>query len=305
MKILVTGGGGYKGLKLVQALLEKGHRVTVFDNFMYGSDPCLFLFHYTQVEFVKKDIRNLERSDISGYDCIYHLAAISGYPACEASPHSAQMINLKGTDLLLSHLSASQLLIYASTTSMYGPSTGICTEDSKPNPISLYAFTKHEAEKRCMERENSVALRFATVFGVSPRMRWDLLPNDFVMRAVQERALILFDSASVRTFLHIDDAVQAYMMVLDKTDAMLGQVFNVGCEEMNLSKGQLADKIREQLDFSIIHSDLADPDVRSFIINFDKISALGFQPRKTLENGIEELIRLFKFYRPNQPYKVI
>ncbi len=305
MKILVTGGGGYKGLRLSQALLEKGYEVTIFDNFMYGSDPALFLFRYPNVEFIKKDIRNVEASDLAGYDCVYHLAAISGYPACEANPHSAQMINLKGTEILLSHLSKDQLLIYASTTSIYGQSTELCTEESEVAPKSLYASTKHEAEKLCMVRENTVALRFATIFGVSPRMRWDLLPNDFVMRAVQERALILFDSASVRTFLHLDDAIKAYLMVLDNADAMKGKVFNVGSEQMNLSKQQLADSINKHCDFSVINSDLADPDVRHFIINFDKIAALGFEPTKTLDEGIQELIKLFNFYRPNQSYRII
>ncbi len=305
MKILVTGGAGYKGLKLAEALLDQGHAVTIFDNFMYGQEPCLFLFRYPAVEFVHKDIRNIEAKDVKGFDCIYHLAGISGYPACEANPHSAQMINLKGTEILLGHLSREQLIVYASTTSMYGRSGKVCTEESEVTPASLYASTKHEAEKLCMERENSVALRFATIYGVAPRMRWDLMPNDFVMRAVQERALVLFDSRSIRTFLHLDDAVCAYVMVLDHVREMAGNVYNVGCEEMNLSKRQLADKIHEQVEFSIIDSTLADPDVRHFIINFDKIAALGFKPQKTLEQGIGELIRLFRFFKPTLPYRII
>jgi nucleoside-diphosphate-sugar epimerase len=305
MKILITGGAGYKGLKLTKALLELGHEVTVFDNFMYGFDAALFLFDYPKMTFVSKDIRNITESDVSGYDCIYHLAGISGYPACEANPHSAQMINVGGTEKLLSCLSKKQLLVYASTTSIYGHSTTICTEESVVHPASLYAVTKYEAEKRCMEFENAIALRFATLFGVAPRMRWDLMANDFVMRAVHERSLVLFDSRSIRTFLHIDDAIRAYVMVLEKKQQMTGKVINVGSPHLNLSKLQIAQKIREQIEFEIIDSSLADPDVRNFVISFERIAALGYQPMKTLEQGIRELIALFRVFRPTQSYRVI
>ena len=305
MRILITGGAGYKGLKLSQRLLEAGHEVTVLDNFMYGYEPCLFLFQYPNVRFVHRDIRALERSDVAPFDCIFHLAGISSYPACEANPHSAQMINLSGSETLLSHMSPQQLLVYASTTSIYARASEVCTEQSHVSPGSLYASTKYAAEQRCMQRENSVALRFATLFGVAPRMRRDLLPNDFVMRAVQERALILFDPSSIRTFLHVDDAIRAYLMVLDQSDAMRGDVYNVGNERLNLSKKQIAEKIAEHVEFNIIDSTLVDPDARNFIVNFDKIAALGFRPEKTLDEGIRELISLFRFYRPTQPYKTI
>jgi nucleoside-diphosphate-sugar epimerase len=306
MKILVTGGAGYKGLKLTQALLERGHEVTIFDNFMYGIEPALFLFqHYPQISFVAKDIRNIAESDVSPYDCVFHLAGISGYPACEANPHSAQMINVGGTDRLVSCLGQGQLLIYASTTSIYGRSDDWCTEESTVRPASLYAVTKYEGEKRCLEHANCVALRFATVFGVAPRMRWDLMPNDFVMRVVHERALVLFDSRSIRTFLHIDDAIRGYLLALDRAAQMKGQVFNVGTEQMNLSKRQLAERIKEHADFAIIDSDLTDPDVRNFLISFKKITALDYQPQKSLDDGIRELIALFRVYRPTTPYRII
>jgi len=305
MNMLITGGAGYKGLKLAKALLEKGHSVTIFDNFMYGSDVALFLFDYPKASFIYKDIRNIVEKDTAAYDCVFHLAGISGYPACEANPHSAQMINLEGTKRLAACLSPRQLLINASTTSIYGQSGDSCDENTPVEPASLYASTKLSAEEVCMARENSISLRFATIFGVAPRMRWDLMPNDFVMKAVQDRSLVLFDSKSVRTFLHVDDAIIAYLMILEQTDKMNGDVFNVGCEDMNLSKRQLADKIKEQCDFAIIDSDLIDPDVRNFIINFDKIAALGYEPQMTIEKGIAELIKLFRFYKPTQSYKII
>lgn len=305
MKVLITGGAGYKGLKLAQALLEDGHEVTIFDNFMYGFDAALFLFNYPKVTFVSKDIRNITEGDTAAYDCVFHLAGISGYPACEANPHSAQMINVGGTEKLLACLSKSQLLIYASTTSIYGHSQELCTEDSPVKPASLYALTKLEAEKRCLHRENTIALRFATIFGVAPRMRWDLLANDFVMRAVHERSLVIFDSKSIRTFLHIDDAIRAYLMALDQSKRMIGQVFNIGTATMNLSKLQFAQKVKEQIDFAIVDSNLADPDVRNFIISFDKVAALGYRPLRTIEEGIKQLITLFRVFRPTQPYRVI
>jgi nucleoside-diphosphate-sugar epimerase len=306
MKIMVTGGAGYKGLKLAQALLERGHEVTIFDNFMYGYEPCLFLFNYfPRMTLVAKDIRNITATDVAGHDCVFHLAGISGYPACEANPHSAQMINVGGTDRLVACLGKGQRLIYASTTSIYGRSDELCTEASPVHPASLYAVTKYEGEKRCLQHHDCVALRFATIFGVAPRMRWDLMANDFVMRVIHERALVLFDSKSIRTFLHIDDAIRGYLLALDKFDEMKGQVYNVGTERMNLSKRQLAEAIKAHADFAIIDSDLADPDVRNFLICFKKITALDYQPQKTLDEGIRELIALFRVYRPTTPYRII
>ena len=305
MKILITGGAGYKGLKLAPELLKRGHDVTIFDNFMYGYESALFLFDYPNIEFVQKDIRNVEEKDVKDYDIIYHLAGISGYPACEANPNSAQMINVFATEKLLSLLSRDQVLVNASTTSFYGKSGEECTEDSPINPVSLYGITKYEAEKACMDRENSITFRFATIFGVSPKMRWDLMPNDFTMRAVQERSLVLFDSKSIRTFLHLDDSIRAYLMVLDQPENLMGKVFNVGSNDMNLSKMQIAEKIKEFVEFAIIDSSLPDPDVRNFVINFDKITALGFRAEKTLDQGIRELVKLFRFYRPTRPYNVI
>lgn len=305
MKILITGGAGYKGLKLAPHLLRMGHQVTILDNFMYGHEPALFLFDYPNVEFVQKDVRNLTREDVAGYEIVYHLAGISGYPACEANPNSAHTINVTATEKLVSCLEASQVLVYASTTSFYGRSGKQCTEDTEVEPVSLYGITKYQAEKICMQRANSITFRFATIFGVAPKMRWDLMPNDFVRRAMHERVLVLFDSSSVRTFLHLDDAIAAYLMVLDQPQELMGEVFNVGDAKLNLSKMDLARKIAEFCRFEIVDSTLPDLDVRNFIINFDKISALGFKPARGLDEGIKELVKLFSFYRPDRPYNII
>jgi nucleoside-diphosphate-sugar epimerase len=306
MRILVTGGAGYIGVRLAQALLAGGHTVTVLDNFLYGFEPALGLFaHYPRVGFLARDIRGLAPADLAGYDAVYHLAGLSGFPACAASPQAAREINVAATRQLVAGLSAAQLLVYASTTSLYGCTTAVCTEDGPVQPASVYATTKYEAEQLCRQHPRAIALRFATVFGVSPRMRWELMPNDFAMRAVQERALVLFDSQSVRSFLHIDDAVAAYCFALTHADRMAGQVYNVGAAHLNLSKRQLADRIRALVDFTIVDSTLTDPDVRNFQIRFDKLAALGYAPQRSLEDGLRELLALFRVYRPTTPYRVI
>lgn len=303
--ILVTGGAGYKGSLLVHSLLSQGYHVTIMDNFMYGYESVLNFVDQKNCTIIKKDIRNLKERDLNTYDVIFHLAGISGYPACEANPHSAEIINVHSTKNLVGFLSKNQLIVYASTTSFYGSSGEVMNEDSIITPVSLYGITKYEAEKICMNHHNSVALRFATLFGVSNRMRTDLLVNDFVFRAITERSLVLFDSNSIRTYLHVKDAIKAYLMVLQQMPQMIGQVFNVGSNEMNFSKLNLANAIKKSIDFKIIDSDLNDFDSRNFIINYDKIYDIGFCPSLTMEYGILELKKLFSFYQPKSSFQII
>lgn len=303
--ILITGGAGYKGVILAEALLQSGYNVTLMDNFIYGYESVLGFASYNNCTILKRDIRNLEERDVNQYDIIYHLAAISGYPACEANPHSAQMINVVSTDRLVKLLSVDQILVYASTTSLYGESGLEQDETSLPTPVSLYGVTKWQAESICMQRQNSISLRFATLFGVSRRMRCDLLLNDFVWRAVQDRSIVLFDSHSVRTFLHVRDAINAYQMALQQSSEMTGQIYNVGSSDMNFSKLEIAKIIQRYLNNEIIETQLADPDRRDFIINFDKIKSLGFCPLISIEDGVSELLRLYSWYQPFQNYRPI
>lgn len=303
--ILVTGGAGYKGTMLAKSLLNEGFKVTILDNFMYGYDSVLDLVSTPNCTVVKKDIRNIQESDVSGFDVIFHLAGISGYPACEANPHSAQIINVHSTKQLVSFLSKDQTLVYASTTSFYGSSGDEKDENSVIAPVSLYGITKYEAEKICMDHQNAISLRFATLFGVSKRMRPDLLVNDFVYKAISERNLVLFDSRSIRTYLHVRDAIRAYLMVMHHQEKMTGQIFNVGSNEMNFSKLELAQTIQKYIDFKIIDSDLDDFDRRNFIINYNKIYGLGFRPTISIDEGILELKKLYSFYRPFSPYQFI
>ena len=304
-KILITGGAGYKGVILAEELLKLEYDVTIMDNFMYGYESVLGFVSNKNCTIVKKDIRNFEKSDVSSYDVIFHLAGISGYPACEANPHSAQIINVESTKTLVSYLSKNQLLIYASTTSFYGSSGEVKDENSALAPVSLYGITKCEAEKICLNHPNTISFRFATLFGVSRKMRTDLLVNDFVQKAITERSLVLFDSKSIRTYLHVKDAISAYLLLLQKTDEMRNQVFNVGSNDFNFSKLDLAKKILKHVDFKIIDSDLSDYDKRNFIINYDKINKLGYKPAFSVEDGILELKKLYAFYRPYLPYQII
>jgi nucleoside-diphosphate-sugar epimerase len=304
MKVLVTGGAGYKGVKLVKRLLEKGYEVTLFDNFMYGFEPVLHLVEYKNLDVVKGDVRN-KIENIQTFDVIFHLAGISGFPACDANPHSAQLINVDATKQLVSSLSKSQTLIYASTTSFYGKSGNKCDEDTFVDPVSLYGITKYKAEQIVQERENSISLRFATVFGFSPKMRMDLMVNDFVYRAMKEKLVVLFDSYAKRTFIHVDDAVEAYVFAMENASKMKGNIFNTGHDSLNYSKLEIAELVKRYIDFNIIDSEIKDKDVRHFIISFDKIAGMGYKPKKTVEEGIQELLRIYKFYDYYSHYKTI
>ncbi len=304
MKVLVTGGAGYKGTKLASRLADEGCDVTIFDNFMYGYEPVLHLVQNNNIKMVKGDIRS-GIDGLSQYDAVFHLAGISGYPACEANQSSAEQINVLATRKLVDTLSKNQILINASTTSFYGKSGSRCTEDTHVDPVSMYGITKHLAEKIVQDRENSISLRFATVFGPSPRMRMDLMVNDFTYKAKKERVLILFDGYAVRTFIHIDDAVECYLFTLRNYDKMKGNVFNAGGERLNYSKKDIADNIARYINYQIIDSELKDKDVRHFIIDYSRIKKLGYEPKKTLDDGIAELLKLFSFYEYFTHYKTI
>jgi nucleoside-diphosphate-sugar epimerase len=304
MKLLVTGGAGYKGVKLVTKLLSKNHKVTLLDNFMYGFEPILHLVENKNLTVIKQDIRN-KIAGIGEYDAIFHLAGISGFPACSANPASAQMINVDATQQLVDSLSKDQLIIYASTTSFYGKSGEPCNEETPVDPVSHYGGTKYRAEKIISQRENFISLRFATVFGFSPKMRMDLMVNDFTYKALKEGVVVLFDGYAKRTFIHIDDAVDCYDFALEHSAQMKGNIFNAGGTHLNFSKLEIAEAVRKHVVFKIIDSDVKDKDVRHFVISFDKIKKLGFVPQKSLDDGIREMLRIFSFYDYYLHYKTI
>jgi len=303
-KILITGGAGYKGIILTTKLLERGYNVTILDNFMYGYEPVLHLATHPNLEIIKRDIRNgVEK--LRQYDVIFHLAGISGFPACASNPHSAQLINVEATRLLGKSVSKYQMLINASTTSVYGKSGLPCNEDTQVDPVSNYAHTKLEAEKILMQYENVVSLRFATVFGFSPRLRMDLMINDFTYKAVKEGVLVLFDSFAKRTFMHVKDAADCYIFTMENYDKMKGGIYNAGGNHLNFSKAEIADMISLKVKYNIINSELSDKDLRHFIVNYDKIEKIGFKPKISVQDGIDELIRIYSFYEYYSHFKTI
>ncbi len=304
MNILVTGGAGYKGTVLTGRLLEQGYSVTLLDNFMYGYEPVMHLATNKNLEIVRHDIRN-GIPGMKNYDVIFHLAGISGFPACASNPHSAQLINVEAVRQIANDLAPGQMLINASTTSMYGKSGQACDETTAVDPVSTYAQTKYAAEQILHERPNVISLRFATVFGFSTRMRMDLMINDFVYKAVKEKVIVLFDSFAKRTFIHVQDAADCYIFAMRNFDAMKGGIYNAGGNNLNFSKEEIAEKIREKVDFSIINSEVRDKDLRHFVVNFDKIEKLGYNPRKSVEDGVDELIRIYGFYEYYSHYRTI
>ncbi|MBN2350361.1 MAG: SDR family oxidoreductase [Bacteroidales bacterium] len=304
MNILVTGGAGYKGIILTEKLLQAGYKVTVLDNFMYGYESIMHLALHPQLTIEKKDIRT-GVDNIKDYDVIFHLAGISGFPACAANPHSAHLINVEATRQLADSLGKDQLLINASTTSLYGKSGKPCNEHTAVDPVSTYAMTKLAAEQIIHEKENVISLRFATIFGFSPKMRMDLMINDFTYKAIKEGVLVLFDSFAKRTFMHIQDAADCYLFTMEHADKMKGGIYNAGGNNLNFSKLDIAHLIREKVEYNIIDSEMKDKDLRHFIVDFNKIEKLGFVPKRSVEEGINELIKIFNFYEYYSHFKTI
>jgi nucleoside-diphosphate-sugar epimerase len=305
MKMLITGGAGYTGVPLCKALLDAGHHVTIVDNFLFGYDSILHLVAHPRLEIIKADIRSEDRYYLRGQDFVFHLAAISGYPACEASPHSAKFINLNATVAIAEALAKEQILVFASTTSFYGSSGQLSSEDSPVDPVSLYGVTKRDAEAAVMQRKNSISLRWATVFGTSARTRSGLLVNDFVEKAVQERTIVLYDADSRRTFMHVDDLVRGYLFAVEQATNMVGSVFNMGSEKLNYTKREIAAVVQSVCPCDVIEARLGDTDIRNFLVSFSRAKALGFDCEKTLEDGVLELAKLFRFYTPHSFIKPI
>ena len=302
MNILITGGAGYKGVKLTAKLLEKGYKVTVLDNFMYGFEPFLHLVENKNLTVIRQDVRN-RIENIHQFDVIYHLAGLSGLPACAANPSSAHLINVEATKQLAGSLNKDQLLIYASTTSFYGKSGTKCTEDTPVDPVSHYGKTKYLAEQIVMEHPNSISLRFATVFGFSPKMRMDLMVNDFTYKALSQGYLVVYEKHFMRTFIHVHDMGRAFVLALEKPDLMRGNVYNIGSNSMNFSKEKICDLIQDQTRCYVHFADVGeDADKRNYIVSYEKINKLGYDTTISAEGGISELVRALTAISFKTPY---
>ena len=295
--ILVTGGAGYIGSILVPNLLNEGHNVTVLDNFMYGQTSLNQLCANKNFNVYNGDVRLkhdlfplLKQADI-----IIPLAAYVGAPLCNKDPIGATSTNKDAIFMMIDNLSKEQIVIMPTTNSAYGTGT-YCTEESALNPISRYAIDKVEVEKRLLDHSNTISYRLATVFGMSPRMRIDLLVNDFVHRAVKDGFTILFEGHFKRNYIHVSDISNAFIHAINKYDSMKNEVYNVGLSEANISKKELCEIIQKYIPtFTFMEAEVGkDPDQRNYIVSNDKIESTGFKTQMSLDAGIQELIKGFR-----------
>lgn len=285
------------GSVLVPELLKRGHRVTVLDNFMYKPTSLLDCCHYENFRVICGDARDesLIKGLVRGADIIIPLAALVGAPLCDRDKVGAESTNVGAIRALVNALSGRQRVIIPTTNSGYGigQKDNYCTEQTPLKPISFYGKTKVEAERIVLERGNSISLRLATVFGISPRMRMDLLVNDFTYRAVKDRFIVVFEGHFKRNYIHIRDVAKAFIHAIDNFDSMKGQAYNTGLSDANISKLELCARIKEQLpDFVYLESPIGeDPDKRDYIVSNEKIEKTGYKPDCSLETGIRELIK--------------
>jgi len=305
-KILVTGGAGYIGSILVPKLLGEDYKVTVLDSLIYDQSSLLEVCADPNFDFIRGDVCNekLVNSLIPKFDVIIPLAAIVGVPGCNLNPMVSWQINHDANMNIVKQTSDAQKVIYPTTNSGYGvgEKDKFCTEDTPLRPISDYGKAKVNVEKAWLQKGNAVTFRLATVFGTSPRMRLDLLVNDFTFRAYRDRSIILFEDHFRRNYVHIRDVANAFIFGLNNYDKMKGQPFNVGLSDANLTKRQLCEKIKEHIPDFYFHSAKIgeDPDKRDYLVSNEKIESLGWKPEYSLDDGIKELIKSFQIIRTNR-----
>ena len=299
MNVLITGGAGYIGSELTGFMLNKGHTVTVIDNLEYGPDSLLRYVGNEKFDFINSDVRNKsEMKDcMKKADVIVPLAALVGFPLCERKPKEAVEVNYDINKWIADNKSDNQILIYPCTNSGYGVSKdkSVCTEESPLNPISLYGKTKVDAEKVYRDTEGCCTLRLATVFGPSSRARTDLLVNNFVLKAIRDRILVLYECEFMRNYVHIWDICRIYDFAIENWDKCRNETFNVGNDNINMNKLQLAKKIQQHTPLEIILAEFTkDPDKRDYIVSSDKIYSRGFECKYDLDIGIKQLIKMYK-----------
>ena len=301
--ILVTGGAGYLGSTMVPELLNAGHKVTVLDNFLFKQNSLAHCCHHANFNVVRGDIRSEStmRPLLAKADVVIPLAALVGAPMCARDPIGATTTNHDAVDLMLKLIDRSQWILMPTTNSAYGTGdeNNFCTEESPLRPISQYAIEKVAVEKQLMQHPNAISFRLATVFGMSPRMRTDLLVNDFTYRAVVDRFVVLFESHFKRNYIHVRDVMRVFLHGIDNFETMRGQVYNVGLSEANVSKWELCQAIQKHIpDFVFQEAQLGkDPDQRNYVVSNAKIEATGFRQTHSLDFGIQELIKGYQMIR--------
>ena len=303
MKILITGGAGYLGSIVTPHLLNKGHEVTVLDNFLFRQNSLADCCHYESFNVVRGDCRDASilKNLLKDADIIIPLAAMVGAPLCDQDKLAAESVNHSAVKLICDLVSPDQRIIIPITNSGYGVGEKgkFCTEETPLRPISLYGKTKVDAEKEVLSRDNSISFRLATVFGMAPRMRLDLLVNDFVYRAVNDRSLLIFEGHFKRNYIHVRDIARVFEHAIDNFKLMKGKPYNAGLEEANLSKLELCAKIKEHLPkFVYIEAKVGeDPDKRDYIVSNQRLLSSGFQTEWNLDRGIRELIKGYTIIR--------
>jgi nucleoside-diphosphate-sugar epimerase len=306
LNVLVTGGAGYLGSVLCQRLLEAGHRVSVLDKLLYGPANLFHLSANESFEFVQGDSRDEDtiKRLLKDADVIIPLAAVVGAPACDRDPWMATSTNYEAIAMLNHLRSPRQLVIYPNTNSGYGAKSGavFCTEETPLEPISLYGVDKVNAERELLASPNAIALRLATVFGASPRMRIDLLVNHFVYAAVTDGFVVIFEKDFKRNYIHIRDVADCFAHAIENASKMTGRAFNAGLDDANLSKAELAEKIRQYVPRFYIHYGEvgSDPDQRNYVVSNQRLREAGFEARRSLDFGIVELLKTYRMFGRGQ-----
>ncbi len=304
--VLVTGGAGYIGSILVPALLAKNYSVTVLDSLIFNQTSLLECCSNPDFTIVKGDIcdSSLLSALIPKFDIIIPLAAIVGAPACKINPLLTRMVNNEAQKNIVKLISPLQKVIFPCTNSGYGigEKDNFCTEKSPLKPISAYGKDKVEIEKAYLDKGSAVTVRLATVFGMSPRMRMDLLVNDFTYRAYSDKVIVLFEEHFRRNYIHVRDVAKTFLFALDHYDKMKGEPYNVGLSSANLTKRELCEKIKQYVPELYIHAAEVgeDPDKRDYLVSNEKLESLGWKPEHSLDSGIQELLKGYRIIKPNQ-----
>lgn len=304
--VLVTGGSGYIGSTLVPLLLQEEYTVTVVDNLSFNQVSLLNCFGHPRFTFIKGDVCNesLMKPLLSKAEFIIPLAALVGAPACASNPLLAKLLNYDSIQILLHNTTFDQKILFPNTNSGYGigEKNAFCNEKSPLRPVSLYGKLKVEVEEELLASQRAISFRLATVCGISPRMRLDLLVNDFTFRACQDRFIVLFEEHFKRNYIHVKDVAGAFLFGIKHFEKMKGEAFNVGMSDANLSKRELCEKIKQFVPDLYIHSAPVgqDPDKRDYIVSNDKLESLGWKPTKSLDDAIQEIIAAYPLLKLNE-----